>query len=81
MQTILVGQDHRSRTLTSAEIAVEKSKAVVDLALSGKRAVGTYTNTDGEQIIAAYAPINLKISIGLWWLNCQRKKRLLAFVS
>ncbi|HFG2039927.1 TPA: two-component system sensor histidine kinase ChiS [Vibrio cholerae] len=60
MQTILVGQDHRSRTLTSAEIAVEKSKAVVDLALSGKRAVGTYTNTDGEQIIAAYAPINLK---------------------
>lgn len=33
---------------------------MVDLALSGKRAVGTYTNTDGEQIIAAYAPINLK---------------------
>ncbi|MGL6027783.1 MAG: HAMP domain-containing protein, partial [Vibrio sp.] len=60
MQTILVGQDHRSRTLTTADMTVEKSQQVIDLALSGQRSVGTYTNTEHEDVIAAYTPINLK---------------------
>ncbi len=60
MQTLLVGQDHRSRTLSYLQGDINKSQEVINLALSGQRNVGTYTDTVGEKNIAAYAPINLK---------------------
>lgn len=60
MQTLLVGQDHRSRTLSYLQDDINKSSQVIDLALSGQQDVGTYTNSIGEKNIAAYAPINLK---------------------
>ncbi len=59
MQTLLVGQDHRSRTLSYLQDDIDRSGEVINLALSGKQNVGTYTDTAGEKNIAAYAPINL----------------------
>ena len=64
MRTLLVGDDHISRTLAYQQDEVNKSVEVIDLALRGQSAVGTYTNTDGENEIAAYAPISIK---GLNW--------------
>ncbi len=60
MQTLLAGQDYRSRTLSYLQDEINKSSEVVGLALSGERSVGTYTDTAGEKNIAAYAPIHLK---------------------
>ncbi|MFG0888930.1 response regulator [Vibrio sp. CJQ_6] len=60
MRTLLVGQDHRSRTLAYDQPEIDKSTQVIDWALNGSRSVGTYTNLDDEKTIAAYAPINLK---------------------
>ncbi|MBY8073865.1 response regulator [Vibrio fluvialis] len=60
MRTLLVGQDHRSRTLAYEQPEIDKSTQVIDWALNGSRSVGTYTNQAGEKTIAAYAPINLK---------------------
>ncbi|MCZ4372976.1 response regulator [Vibrio diazotrophicus] len=59
MQTLLVGPDHRSRTLSYLQDDIDKSREVINLALSGKKEVGTYTDAIGEKNIAAYAPINL----------------------
>lgn len=64
MKTLLVGSDHQSRTLAYQQEDIDKSRQVVDLALSGLTNVGTYSNTENEAIIAAYSPISLK---GIDW--------------
>ncbi|MEH0742024.1 response regulator [Vibrio cholerae] len=64
IKTLLVGQDHRSRTLSYDESEVEKSLEVVNLALSGESAVGTYTNAEKESMFAAYTPIEVN---GIHW--------------
>ncbi|EEX95391.1 YwpD [Vibrio orientalis CIP 102891 = ATCC 33934] len=64
MKTLLVGSDHQSRTLAYQQEDIDKSRQVVDLALSGLTNVGTYSNTEDEAIIAAYSPISLK---GIDW--------------
>lgn len=63
-RTLLVGSDHQSRSLAYQQQDIDKSKAVIDLALSGQTNVGTYSNTDNESIIAAYSPISVK---GIDW--------------
>ncbi|NUW68507.1 response regulator [Vibrio coralliilyticus] len=60
MKTLLVGADHKSRTMAYEQKDIDKSREVVDLALEGKTDVGTYTNTLGEATIAAYSPISFK---------------------
>lgn len=59
-RTLLVGQDHRSRTLAYQQADVDTSSEVIQLALNGSRSVTTYENTLGEKQIAAYAPIHLQ---------------------
>ncbi len=60
LRTLVVGQDHHSRTLAYQQPTINKSVSVIDKALAGIASFGTYTNTDNEQMIAAYAPISLK---------------------
>ncbi|WP_367988184.1 response regulator [Vibrio sp. NTOU-M3] len=60
MRTLLVGSDHRSRTLAHEQTDIDKSAEVINLALQGSTAFGTYTNTVGEDTIAAYSPISFK---------------------
>ncbi|MCR9420535.1 response regulator [Vibrio sp. RM-69-4] len=57
IRTLLVGQDHHSRILSYTQQEIETSQKVINLALSGLSAVGTYTNTLNEKTIAAYAPV------------------------
>ncbi|KJY88896.1 histidine kinase [Vibrio neptunius] len=64
MKTLLVGTDHQSRTMAYEQKDIDKSRAVVDLALEGKTDFGTYTNMVGEATIAAYSPISFK---GIDW--------------
>ncbi|MCG3730003.1 response regulator [Vibrio cincinnatiensis] len=59
-RTLLVGQDHQSRILAHNQADIATSADVINLALNGGRAVGTYKNTLGEKHIAAYAPIKIK---------------------
>ncbi|KGY08246.1 MULTISPECIES: response regulator [Vibrio] len=64
MKTLLVGPDYQSRTLAYQKEDIELSNEVVTLALNGLTNVGTYTNTAGEETIAAYSPVSLK---GIDW--------------
>lgn len=64
MKTLLVGGDHQSRTMAYQQQDIDKSRQVVDLALAGATSFGTYSNTENEAIIAAYAPISVK---GIDW--------------
>ncbi|MEF1254655.1 MULTISPECIES: response regulator [unclassified Vibrio] len=64
MKTLLVGADHQSRTLAYEQEDIDKSRQVVELALSGLTSFGTYSNSEKEAIIAAYAPISVK---GIDW--------------
>lgn len=64
IRTLLVGQDHLSRTLEYEQVEIDKSQKVINQALSGISSVGTYTNTLDEKTIAAYTPI---ITTGLQW--------------
>jgi two-component system sensor histidine kinase ChiS len=59
MDVLLVGENHIPKTLGTESSLVTRSLAAIDLALSGHKNVGTYTNADGEKYIAAYAPINV----------------------
>ncbi|MEL7291358.1 MAG: response regulator [Pseudomonadota bacterium] len=63
-RTLLVGSDHLSRSLAYQQTDIDKSKTVIDLALSGLTNVGTYSNADNESIIAAYSPVSVK---GIEW--------------
>ncbi|MBW3694183.1 response regulator [Vibrio sp. T187] len=60
MQTLLVGSDYSPRSLAHDQEAINLSLEVVDKALSGETAVGTFSNSLDQAIIAAYAPIKLK---------------------
>ncbi|RJX74465.1 response regulator [Vibrio sinensis] len=60
MQTLLVGSDHKPRTLAYPQEDIDKSTEVIDLALQGITSVGSYSNTVGESIMAAYSPVVLK---------------------
>ncbi|WP_341659081.1 response regulator [Vibrio sp.] len=64
MRTLLVGQDHLSRTLAIQQQDIDNSYQVVGKALSGDTAVGTYINKSGDSIIAAYSPISFN---GINW--------------
>lgn len=64
MKTLLVGPDHRSRTLAYQQTDIDLSQEVVTKALEGKTNVGTYTNAAGEDTIAAYSPVSVK---GIDW--------------
>ncbi|MDF2154990.1 response regulator [Vibrio sp. CAU 1672] len=60
INTLLVGSDHQPRTLNTRIEDIYTSLDVVDKALAGQTGVGTYTNGHGEEIIAAYAPIQAR---------------------
>ncbi|WP_114784983.1 response regulator [Vibrio tetraodonis] len=64
MKTLLVGQDHLSRTLKVQQEDIDNSYQVVGKALSGDTAVGTYINKLGDGIIAAYSQISFN---GINW--------------
>ncbi|MFB9135947.1 response regulator [Vibrio olivae] len=64
LRTLLVGENHQSKTLAYQQSDIDKSVDVIDKALAGTADVGTYTNTNNQPIIAAYAPISLK---GIHW--------------
>ncbi|WP_428771375.1 response regulator [Vibrio sp.] len=64
LRSILVGDDYLSRTLAYDQQEIDKSIAVIDQALNGVASVGTYINTVGEKIIAAYTPISVE---GIDW--------------
>ncbi|MCJ2378685.1 response regulator [Vibrio sp. ZSDZ34] len=59
MDVLLVGENHIPKTLGTEPSLVTRSLSAIDLALSGQKSVGTYTNADGEKYIAAYVPINV----------------------
>jgi two-component system sensor histidine kinase ChiS len=59
ISAILVGEDLNSRTLSTSEIKGSDSEFVINKALAGYRSVESYTNKNGEDLIAAYAPIKL----------------------
>ncbi|CAH6929184.1 Chitin catabolic cascade sensor histidine kinase ChiS [Vibrio chagasii] len=60
IQTLLVGDDHLPRSLAHSQESINLSLDVVDKALAGETAVGTFDNTLNQAIIAAYTPIELK---------------------
>lgn len=60
IKTLLVGNDYHSKTLAYQQEDIQRSQEVIDLALAGATSVGTYTNTAGENIIAAYSPVSVK---------------------
>ncbi|MFA0725106.1 hypothetical protein AB4574_28545, partial [Vibrio sp. 10N.222.49.E5] len=60
IQTLLVGDDHLPRSLAHSQESINLSLDVVDKALAGETAVGTFDNTQDQAIIAAYTPIDLK---------------------
>ncbi len=63
-RTLLVGKDHYSRTLAFQQEDIDRSIEVVDYGLNGLTNVGTYTNTEGEEVIAAYTPVSVS---GIDW--------------
>ncbi|MCK6262388.1 response regulator [Vibrio sp. ZSDE26] len=60
MRTLLVGQDHQSRSMAFNTEDIATSIEVIDFALQGRSSVGTYFNTEEEKTIAAYSPISFK---------------------
>ncbi len=57
INTILVGQDHHSRTLTNGDKEIGNSLDIVNQALSGSESVEKYTNKKAQTMLAAYGPI------------------------
>ena len=64
IDTILVGSDHKPRTINTKQEDIQNSLEIVDKALAGETEVGTYSNRLGEEMIAAFAPIETR---GLTW--------------
>ncbi|MCV5743727.1 hypothetical protein OFN42_26260, partial [Escherichia coli] len=62
--TLLVGSDQQPRTINTKQDSIQNSLEVIDKALAGQTDVGTYTNGLGEEIIAAFAPIQTR---GITW--------------
>lgn len=57
---ILVGSDHIPRIQGITKEQIESSSSVINKALSGETAVGSFSNIHGEKVIAAYTPIKIK---------------------
>lgn len=55
---ILVGTDHKPKILGLTPEQIAASTSVINKALSGETAVGSFSNTHGEKVIAAYSPIH-----------------------
>ncbi|MHA2725968.1 response regulator [Vibrio campbellii] len=64
IDTLLVGSDHKPRTINTKQQDIQNSLEIVDKALAGETEVGTYSNSLGEEMIAAFAPIETR---GLTW--------------
>ncbi|WP_199482959.1 response regulator [Vibrio owensii] len=64
IETLLVGSDHKPRTINTKQEDIQNSLEIVDKALAGDTEVGTYSNSLGEEMIAAFAPIETR---GLTW--------------
>lgn len=64
IETLLVGSDHKPRTINTKQEDIQNSLEIVDKALVGDTEVGTYSNRLGEEMIAAFAPIETR---GLTW--------------
>ncbi|EMR38018.1 response regulator, partial [Vibrio harveyi] len=64
IETLLVGSDHKPRTINTKQEEIQNSLEIVDKALAGDTEVGTYSNRLGEEMIAAFAPIETR---GLTW--------------
>lgn len=64
IETLLVGSDHKPRTINTKQEDIQNSLEIVDKALDGDTEVGTYSNRLGEEMIAAFAPIETR---GLTW--------------
>lgn len=64
IETLLVGSDHKPRTINTKQEDIQNSLEIVDKALAGDTEVGTYSNRLGEEMIAAFAPIETR---GLTW--------------
>ena len=64
IDTLLVGSDHKPRTINTKQEDIQNSLEIVDKALAGETEVGTYSNRLGEEMIAAFAPIETR---GLTW--------------
>lgn len=74
--TLLVGSDYHPITLAYQKEDIERSKEVVDLALSGLTDFGNYTNSDKEEILAAYSLVSVK---GIDWALVVEMPEKLAF--
>ncbi|WP_045418528.1 response regulator [Vibrio owensii] len=64
IETLLVGSDHKPRTINTKQEDIQNSLEIVDKALASDTEVGTYSNRLGEEMIAAFAPIETR---GLTW--------------
>lgn len=64
IETLLVGSDHKPRTINTKQEDIQNSLEIVDKALAGDTEVGTYSNRLGEEMIAAFASIETR---GLTW--------------
>ena len=64
IDTLLVGSGHKPRTINTKQEDIQNSLEIVDKALAGETEVGTYSNRLGEEMIAAFAPIETR---GLTW--------------
>ncbi|KIF54954.1 response regulator [Vibrio owensii] len=64
IETLLVGSDHKPRTINTKQEDIQNSLEIVDKALAGDTEVGTYSNRLGEEMIAAFTPIETR---GLTW--------------
>ncbi|MCX2788874.1 response regulator [Vibrio sp. Sgm 5] len=64
IETLLVGSDHKPRTINTKQDNIQNSLEIIDKALAGETEVGTYSNRLGEEMIAAFAPIETR---GLTW--------------
>ncbi|MEF1340258.1 HAMP domain-containing protein, partial [Vibrio rotiferianus] len=76
IETLLVGSDHKPRTINTKSNEINNSLIVVDKALQGETSVETYTNGVGEDIMAAFAPISNR---GITWALVVQLPEKLAF--
>ncbi|NLS12745.1 response regulator [Vibrio sp. SM6] len=59
IQTLLVGDDRKPRSLASEQSIINNSAPIINRAFDGQKDVGNYTNGIGETLIAGFAPITL----------------------
>ncbi|WP_153447734.1 response regulator [Vibrio algicola] len=57
---LLVGQHKHSKVLDLSQKSIDASSLVIDKALAGHSAVESFTDTNGEKLLAAYTPIHIK---------------------